>query len=122
MANKGFIEDTVKPIFNGDRTLGFTFWAINVVGSIIVGLPMVIASASLDNMSSTIAYFVLAYLLFYVCYIVFALISLWNCSGKYIQFKLKKSEGPFWGYAAKVLVVISLLSLLVQIIRAFIYV
>lgn len=119
MANKGFIEYTVKPIFNGDRTLGFTFWAINVVGSIIAGLPMILASASLDNMSSGMANFVLVYLLFYVGYIVFALVSLWNSSGKYIQFKLKKSEGPFWGYAAKVLVVISFISLLVEIIKAF---
>jgi hypothetical protein len=88
--------------FNGDLPLVISYWLITIV---IPAIIYVIAIAINEENNPVL-------LLMLFAYYVFAFIGTWKSAGNYIN----KNSPPFWGYATRVVIVLSIVSFVVGIL------
>jgi SNF family Na+-dependent transporter len=96
-------------IWNGNLEMTKTFWLVNVLGSIIVGIPLLLGDIYYDYLNEFLSIIILLFFILYCAYFVFATVATWRSSTIYINQKKKKKLKAFWGYAVKTVVVISVL-------------
>ena len=92
--------------WNGDETLGTSFWAVYTIGGTIVSLPAFV----LPETSSAIFIFVP----FQFIYLIWAMVGTWRSASK---FKPKKKQWS-WGTIAQVYIVLSVLRILFRLATA----
>lgn len=115
------MKEKIIKFLEGKYSLGHSYWFIGTLGSIIVGLPIFITSeVGVSNISETVAGLILLYMFFYTIFIVISLIGIWRSAGFYILEKRKKRQPATWAYAARIIVVLAGLSLIVEIFKLFI--
>jgi len=112
----GFIEGQIKPFIRGEESLAYSYWVVGVLISFFLGLPIIIIDYSKPGDIST--FFLIIYIIAYITFIIFVNIGIWRSAGFYVVEKNKKKENGFWGYAARVVVVIGMLKLFAEIIKA----
>jgi len=112
----GFIEGQIKPFIRGEKSLAYSYWVVGVLISFFLGLPIIIIDYSNPGDIST--FFLIIYIIAYITFIIFVNIGIWRSAGFYVVEKNKKKENGFWGYAARVVVVIGMLKLFAEIIKA----
>lgn len=107
----------IKDLWNGDVSLVMTYWVYGVVFTniTIVALTFALEATPLANMLSVW----LIFFLLVIALVVHVTVSIWNSSKKYIAEKKSESKSAFWGYAARVVLVIGLLRALGDTIQAF---
>lgn len=107
----------IKDLWNGDISLVITYWLYGVVfmNVFTVVLTYIVEATPLADMLSAILMFVALLLAVYIHMAV----SIWNSSAKYISGKKSESKSTFWGYAARVVLVLALLRAIGEIMREF---
>ena len=79
------MKKNIIKFLKGKYSLIQSYWIIGTLGSIIVGLPIFIASeVGVSNISETVAGLILLYMFFYTIFIVISLIGIWRSAGFYI--------------------------------------
>ena len=110
-----FIETKIKPFIRGEESLAYSYWGIGVLLAIILALPLFI----FENLKSDSAAIILGlYALAYIIFTIFVSIGIWRSAGFYVIEKNKKKESGFWGYAARVTVVLAIIRFFVEIAKA----
>lgn len=84
-------------IFKGNYSLVKTFWLVNILGNLVTGALIDFKA----NSTNVILFFVI-----YILYFVYSFISTWNSSTRYIAFQKKNYHSPFWGYLAKIIIIL----------------
>ena len=109
-----FIETKIKPFIRGEESLAYSYWGIGVLLAIILALPLFI----FENLKSDSAAIILGlYALAYIIFTIFVSIGIWRSAGFYVIEKNKKKESGFWGYAARVSVVLAIIRFFVEILK-----
>jgi len=89
--NKRKQNSFIKRYWNGEESLGFSFWAISFLGLTVISIPNIIVMMQgdifFDTMSGGKAFIYLIYILGVFTATLFAYVGLWRCSGKYILSK-----------------------------------
>ena len=110
-----FVEK-IKHYLNGKYSLAFSFWIVGVLIPMVIGIPLIYFSATgVDNVTDSTAFLLIAYVLFYYIFIVGVIIGQWRSAGFYIQ----ENKTPIWGYVVRVICVLTVLSLVIQILKIF---
>lgn len=98
-------QNYILKFWNGEESLGLSFWLVYNIGSIIVTLPLVI----LPETSNLILVFgIIQY-----PYLIWAIVGTWRSASK---FKPKKNQWA-WGTIAQVYIVLSIIRWFVRIIN-----
>jgi len=114
------MKEKITKFLEGKYSLGHSYWVVGILGSIGVGIPLFIVLASdVDEMSSFSSFLVIAYYFFYLFYCIGTSIGIWRSASNYIYKNTKVKASPFWGYAARVAVVLGAASLLNEILKLF---
>jgi hypothetical protein len=109
-----FIETKIKPFIRGEETLVYSYWGIGVLLAVILALPLFI----FENPKSDSGAIILGlYALAYIIFTIFVSIGIWRSAGFYVIEKNKKKESGFWGYAARVSVVLAIIRFFVEIAK-----
>ena len=114
-----FLENNIKPFVRGEYSLPFSYWYIGFLFTIIVNLPLIIIDAQKVEPEGIGAFFYFLYVLAVIIYIIFANLGIWRSAGFYVIEKIKKKESGFWGYAARVTVILGILRFFVELAKAF---
>ena len=96
-------QNYITNFWNGNESLGTSFWAIYIIGGTIVGLPAYV----LPETSNALFIFVP----FQFVYIIWAMVGTWKSASK---FKPKKTQWA-WGTIAQVYIVFSILRILIKL-------
>ena len=107
----------IKDLWNGDISLVVTYWLYGVVFANVftVVLTYIVETTPLVDMLSAL----IMYVAILVAVYIHMAVSIWNSSAKYIAGKKSESKSTFWGYAARVVLVIGLLRAIGEIMREF---
>ena len=100
-------QNYISNFWNGNESLGTSFWAVYVIGGTILSLPAFI----LPETNYAILFFVPVQYI----YIIWAIVGTWRSASK---FKPKKNQWA-WGTIAQVYIVLSLLRTLVGLATIF---
>ena len=103
------MKKLIIKILKGDLSLAKTFWLVNILGSIISSIPIILSEIYYQNLNEALSIIILLYLLIYVIYFGFSQIATWRSATKYISEKKKKKQKTFLGYLAKIAVGIFIL-------------
>jgi len=103
--SKNFLISYIR----GEISLVKSYWLIATLGGIIVSSPLIYAEANEFKVSLELINFLIYYIYLTLAYAVVAYVGVWNSATKYIIQKKKTKKSAFWGYAAKVLVVLGFL-------------
>ena len=109
-----FIEIKIKPFIRGEEPLAYSYWGIGVLLAIILALPLFIFE---NPKSDSTAIILGLYAVAYIIFTIFVSIGIWRSAGFYVIEKNKKKENGFWGYAARVSVVLAIIRFFVEIIK-----
>jgi hypothetical protein len=110
-----FLEK-IKHYLNGQYSLAFSFWVVGFLIQMAVASPFLyFFITGVDDVSDFTALILIAYVIFLYVFNIGVIIGLWRSSGFYIQ----ENKPPFWGYVVRVLNILTILSLLVQLITLF---
>ena len=99
-------QNFILNLWNGNESLGTSFWAVYLIGGTIVSLPAFV----LPETSNAILLFVP----FQFAYIIWAMVGTWRSASK---FKPKKKQWS-WGTIAQVYIVLSVLRILFRLATA----
>ena len=103
----------IKRYWNGEESLGFSFWAISFLGLTVISIPnnivMMQGDIFFDTMSGGKAFIYLIYILGVFTATLFAYVGLWRCSGKYILSKKKGKKSAIWGYLTYVYIILAVI-------------
>lgn len=110
----------IRKVWRGEWPLVKTYWYLGV----LLGIPfyaylyyLEVNFESLTEMGAAIG---IIFFIFYISYVIWINVSIWRSSTVYINEKNKKNLSAFWGYTAKVLVVISLLRASLEFVKGLI--
>ena len=109
-----FIEIKIKPFIRGEEPLAYSYWGIGVLLAVILGLPLFIFE---NPKSDSTAIILGLYALAYIIFTIFVSIGIWRSTGFYVIEKNKKKESGFWGYDARVSVVLTIIRFFVEIVK-----
>ena len=103
----------IKSYWNGEESLGFSFWAISVLGLTVLSIPMIVIETQgdvfYDKISNFGALLFLAYVIGVIIASVFVYVGLWRSASKYINLKKKKKHSAIWGYLTYVYIVLAVI-------------
>ena len=103
----------IKSYWNGEESLGFSFWAIAVLGLTVLSIPMIVIETQgdvfYDKISNFGALLFLAYVIGVIIASVFVYVGLWRSASKYINLKKKKKQSAIWGYLTYVYIVLAVI-------------
>ena len=108
--NKGS-SGLIKTFWEGEYSLGQSFWGYGVLLNLILSLPLIYADMNVNSLSEGAATLILLYFVFFIAAYVWINVGIWRSATNYAK---KKS---IWGGVAKVVVVLSILN---SISRTFI--
>ena len=96
-------QNYITNFWDGNESLGISFWAVYIIGGTIVSLPAFV----LPETSSAIFIFIP----FQFIYLIWAMVGTWRSASK---FKPKKNQWA-WGTIAQVYIVLSVLRMLIRL-------
>ena len=103
------MKKLIKKIWDGNLQLVRTFWLVNVLGSIILGIPLFLGDLYYSDLNEFLSFLVIFFIFLYAVYFLFASVATWRSATKYVALKKKKKLKGIWGYVAKVIVVLAVL-------------
>jgi hypothetical protein len=117
--NDSFLESNIKPFIRGEFSLPFSYWYIGFLCSIIVNLPLFVIEVQKVEPEGIGALFYFLYALVVLIYTICVNLGIWRSAGFYVIEKNKKKENGFWGYAARLTVILAYIRLIAEFIKEF---
>jgi hypothetical protein len=117
--NDSFLESGIKPFIRGEYSLPFSYWYVGFLCSIIVNLPLIIIEAQKIEPEGIGALFYFLYCVVVLVYTICVNLGIWRSAGFYVIEKDKKKENSFWGYAARLAVILAYIRLIVEFAKEF---
>tara|TARA_A100001011_G_C13805966_1_gene632928 strand:+ start:181 stop:609 length:429 start_codon:yes stop_codon:yes gene_type:complete len=114
-SSKG-LKNYIFSHWNGSLSLSKSFWINGFILNIVFAIPLVIAELSINKLSQTAATLFLIYFVLYVIFYIWVNVGIWRSSSKYIS---NKKNSKFWGYAARVAVILSVLRAIGESVSGF---
>ena len=114
VSNDSFLENNIKPFIRGEYSLPVSYWFVGFLCSIIVNLPLIIIEAQKIEPEGIGALFYFLYAVAVLIYTICVNLGIWRSAGFYVIEKDKKKENSFWGYAARLAVILSYIRLIVE--------
>ena len=114
-----FLENNIKPFIRGEYSLPFSYWYIGFLCTAIVNLPLIIMERQKVEPEGIGSLFYLLYVVAIVVYLICVNLGIWRSAGFYVIEKNKKKESGFWGYAARVTVILAVLRFFLEFLKAF---
>ena len=112
-----FLENNIKPFIRGEYSLPFSYWYIGFLCTAILNLPLIIMEKQKVEPEGIGSLFYLLYVVAIVIYLICVNLGIWRSAGFYVIEKNKKKESGFWGYAARVSVVLTIIRFFVEIVK-----
>lgn len=109
----------ISDLWHGKVSLAKTYWIYGVIFSNIVGVLIgyLMDLAALEGFFSA----VILLLIIYLAIVVHVLVSIWRSAGTYILNKNQLSKSTFWGYVARVMVVLGALLVVSAFVQGYLY-
>ncbi len=117
--NESFLENNIKPFIRGEYSLPFSYWYIGFLCSIIVNLPLFIVEVQKIEPEGIGALFYFIYAIAVLIYTICVNLGIWRSAGFYVIEKNKKKENGFWGYAARLAVILAYIRLIAEFVKEF---
>jgi hypothetical protein len=114
-----FLENNIKPFIRGEYSLPFSYWYIGFLCTAIVNLPLIIMERQKVEPEGIGSLFYFLYVIVIIIYLICVNLGIWRSAGFYVIEKNKKKESGFWGYAARVTVILAILRFFVEFVKAF---
>jgi hypothetical protein len=114
-----FLETSVKPFFRGEFDLYYSYWMVGFVYSLIFSLPLFILSLYKSNPSGFGGLIYFIYCLAFVAWVIFVNIGIWRSAGFYVIKSKQNNESGFWGYVARLIVILSYIRMIASFIHDF---
>jgi len=114
-----FLENNIKPFIRGEYSLPFSYWYIGFLCTAILNLPLIIMEKQKVEPEGIGSLFYLLYVVAIVIYLICVNLGIWRSAGFYVIEKNKKKESGFWGYAARVTVILAIIRFFVEFLKAF---
>ena len=108
--------DFIKMVWRGEWPLVRTYWYLGILFALPFYAYLYYLEINFEKISETEAAFSLIFLLFYYAYLVWINVAIWRSATVYIIDKKKTQDSTFWGYTAKVLVVLAVARALLELI------
>jgi hypothetical protein len=119
VSNDSFLENNIKPFIRGEYSLPFSYWYIGFLCSIIVNLPLIIIEVQKVEPEGIGALFYFIYAIAVLIYTICVNLGIWRSAGFYVIEKNKKKENGFWGYAARLAVILAYIRLIAEFVKEF---
>ena len=87
--------------------------------SIIVNLPLFIVEVQKIEPEGIGALFYFIYAIAVLIYTICVNLGIWRSAGFYVIEKNKKKENGFWGYAARLTVILAYIRLIAEFVKEF---
>ena len=91
--------------WRGKLSLARSFWFVGFVIAFVFLLPLLYADMNIDNLSTGVVYFFLAYFLFYIAMAIWINVGIWRSATVYLK---KRNANKFYGYGSKAVVLLAL--------------
>jgi hypothetical protein len=117
VSNDSFLENNIKPFIRGEYSLPFSYWYIGFLCSIIVNLPLIIIEVQKVEPEGIGALFYFIYAIVVLIYTICVNLGIWRSAGFYVIEKNKKKENGFWGYAARLAVILAYIRLISEFVK-----
>jgi hypothetical protein len=114
-----FLENNIKPFVRGEYSLPFSYWYIGFLCTVIMNLPLIIMERQKVEPEGIGLLFYFLYVILIIIYLICVNLGIWRSAGFYVIEKNKKKESGFWGYAARVTVILAILRFFVEFVKAF---
>jgi len=114
-----FLENNIKPFIRGEYSLPFSYWYIGFLCTAILNLPLIIMEKQKVEPEGIGSLFYLLYVVAIVIYLICVNLGIWRSAGFYVIEKNKKKESGFWGYSARVTVILAIIRFFVEFLKAF---
>lgn len=115
--NDSFLENNIKPFVRGEYSLPFSYWYIGFLLTTIVNLPLIIIEVQKIQPEGIGSLFYLLYVIAVIIYLIFSNIGIWRSAGFYVIEKNKKKESSFWGYVARVTIILAILKFFAELAK-----
>ena len=119
VSNDSFLENNIKPFIRGEYSLPFSYWYIGFLCSIIVNLPLFIVERQNIEPEGIGALFYFIYAVAVLIYTICVNLGIWRSAGFYVIEKNKKKENGFWGYVARLTVILAYIRLIAEFVKEF---
>ena len=104
-------KNIVVTYWNGEISLGKSFWIVAVVLLTIVSIPSyLIDDQAISRMSDGVAIAILVWTIFFYLFLIYTYVGLWRSSSKYIAQSIKSKKSTFWGYVVYIIIVLLMFS------------
>lgn len=111
MERKKKSKNIVVTYWNGEISLGKSFWIVAVVLLTIVSIPSyLIDDQAISRMSDGVAIAILVWTIFFYLFLIYTYVGLWRSSSKYIAESIKSKRSTFWGYVVYIVIVLGMFS------------
>ena len=111
MERKKKSKNIVVTYWNGEISLGKSFWIVAVVLLTIVSIPSyLIDDQAISRMSDGVAIAILVWTIFFYLFLIYTYVGLWRSSSKYIAQNIKSKKSTFWGYVVYIVIVLGMFS------------
>ena len=105
------LKNIVVTYWNGEISLGKSFWIVAVVLLTIVSIPSyLIDDQAISRMSDGVAIAILVWTIFFYLFLIYTYVGLWRSSSKYIAESIKSKRSTFWGYVVYIVIVLGMFS------------
>ena len=117
--NDSFLENNIKPFIRGEYSLPFSYWFVGFLCSVILNLPLFIIESQKIVPEGIGLLFYFLYGVAVLIYTIFVNLGVWRSAGFYVIEKNKKKENGFWGYVARLTVILAYIRLIAEFIKEF---
>ena len=102
-------KNIIYTYWNGEISLGKSFWIVAVVLLTIVSIPSyIIDDQAISKMSDGVAIAILVWTVFFYLFLIYTYVGLWRSSSKYIAERRKSKRSTLWGFVVYAVILIGM--------------
>ena len=102
-------KNILSTYWNGEISLGKSFWIVAVVLLTIVSIPSyIIDDQAISKMSDGVAIVILVWTVFFYLFLIYTYVGLWRSSSMYIADRRKSKRSTLWGFVVYAVIIIGI--------------
>tara|TARA_B100000965_G_C19541946_1_gene735986 strand:+ start:1044 stop:1412 length:369 start_codon:yes stop_codon:yes gene_type:complete len=104
-------KNIVSTYWNGEISLGKSFWIVAVVILGIYSIPSyIIDDQFISSVSDGMVILIWVYTIFFYVLLIYVYVGLWRSASKYISERIKTKRSTTWGYVTYTIIVLGVFS------------